>query len=225
MKNCILISSYCQHKYYLDKFLYSIQRLTPNNIPVYIIISRDEEDEFHYMTNKYKNVNLLTFSKIMELLDDIKIAETNILREYGKYNFQSLKKYYGLYYLFSSDKYDNVIIFDSESMVVRDVDINVMISEYMSKPFLIYSEDTTNTKDLHVNVDNAMKEMLGINGNIGWFLEYYQWIYEKRIFVDFMKFLIDKYECTIFELFHKFEEIFIEIVYQSYINKNNSIYK
>lgn len=140
MRNCVLISSYRQHKCYLDKFLYTIQRLTPNNIPIYIVISRDEEGEFHYMTNKYKNVNLLVFSKILEMLDDKKIIENDLLKEYGKYNYQSLKKYYGIYYLFFTDQYDNIIVFDSESIVIRNVDINNIVDTYVKDPALIYSE-------------------------------------------------------------------------------------
>ena len=112
--SCILIASYINHLEYLKKFLFTLNKLTPNNLPVYIIIGKEDFPRFCSFQVNYTNVHLLIFSKIVELLEDRKIDDIRLLKDYGKYRYQSLKKYYGLYYLFYRYSYQNIIIFDSE---------------------------------------------------------------------------------------------------------------
>lgn len=224
-RNCILISSYHDHKPYLDKFLYTIQKNTPNNLPIYIVISKDDESEFTMCKNLLNNVNLIIFSKIVELLDDKIIDEDILLKEYGKYNYQSLKKYYGLYYLFYSNIYDNIIIFDSESIIVKNIDVNNLINKYIEDPFLIYSETDNKNNVLHTQVDLATRDIIKIQEPVGWFLEYYLWIYEKKLFTDFMQYIIQQHEKSMIDVFKQYDNIFFEILYQLFIYKNNIKYK
>lgn len=99
---------------YIKKFLFSLNKLTPNNIPIFIIIRKEDFPYFCSFQVNYTNVHLLIFSKIVELLEDRKIDDVKLLKDYGKYRYQSLKKYYGLYYLFYRYSYQNIIVFDSE---------------------------------------------------------------------------------------------------------------
>lgn len=223
-RTCILISSYDQHKNYLDKFIYSIIQKTPNDLPIYVIISKEDEIYFAYMRKKYANVNLIIFSKIVELLDGIKINECDLLKTYGKYKYQSLKKYYGIYYLFYNDLCEHVIIFDSESIIVKPMNINELVNTYIANPFLIYSESDNTNNELHTHVEETTNTLLDLSVHIGWFLEYYLWIYDKKIFIDFMNHFINKFGRPLLNVIKQYKEIFIEIVYQTFIYKNNASY-
>ena len=195
--------------------------MTPDNIPIYIITDENDETQFNELPEKSENIKVIVFSRIVHLIDNKIINETELLRKYGKYNFQSLKKYYGIYYLFFIDACDNVITFDSETMIIRDVDINDVINKYVANPFLIYSENNENTKELHIHVNNSTKQILKIENNIGWLLEYYMWIYEKKIFMDFIEYFLMNYEKSVIDILDSYEEVFIEVLFQSFIVRDN----
>jgi hypothetical protein len=173
---------------------------------------------------KFSNVKIIVLSNIIKLLDDTEIDENDVLKKYGKYKYQSLKKIYGLYYLFNYG-YDNIIIFDSETFFIREIDVDHFINKYISKPFIVRSLKPIKNNKLHNDVDNSAREILNIEYYIGWLLEYYLWIYEKRIFCDMMKYIINKYEKTFYQLFEPYQNIFIEVLFQLYICKNNDKYK
>lgn len=223
--NAIIIASYLQHKNYIDKFLYSIKNNTDNDIDIYIVVSKDEYNDFIYLTTKYEHINLLIFSKIVELIEKQCIDEEKLLERYGKYKYQSLKKYYGIYYLFYNDLCEHVIIFDSESIVVRKTNINDIINEYITQPFIIYSSEILQDK-LHKCVDMTTKKLLDIecHNYIGWFMEYYCWIYEQNIFKDFVYMLLIRYNKPLIDIIEEYEDVFIENIYLTYIYLNNELY-
>lgn len=223
--NCILIPSYDKHRIYVDKFLFSVQEKTPNNIDIYIIINSNDECDFYYLTNKYKRVKLIIFNHILELIECVTRDDDILLNNCGKSIYQSLKKFYGLYYLFFIIGYDNVIIFDSESFIVRDTDINKMINDYIAKPFILYSSIPHYGDKLKTVVETYAHITNDKNDISMWFLEYYLWIYEKHIFTNFVQSLLLLFGKS----FYTFIEnstgaVFIEVIYQTHIYKNNDIY-
>jgi hypothetical protein len=223
--NCILIPSYDKHRAYIDKFLFSIQEKTPNNIDIYIIVGLADEGDFYYMTTKYKNIKIIIFTRILELIENVVKTDDTLLRTYGKAIYQSLKKFYGLYYLFFMCNYDNIIIFDSESFVVRTTDINQMINDYVADPFILYSSIPHYSDKLKTDVETYAHITNKKNDISMWFLEYYLWIYEKRIFTNFVQSFILLFGKT----FYTFVEncsgtLFIEVIYQTHIYKTNDVY-
>lgn len=222
-KNCILISSYGEHFCYLLRFLYTI-RLTPNNIPIYVIVNEKEKEKFKKIETMNSMVHIISFSHIVHMLDGDVPEEDKLLDKIGKYNYQSLKKYYGIYYLFFSGTYENIIIFDSETMIIREIDIDAVIEQYLLHPFLIYSEHTGATKSLHDDVVRNTQMLLKTNDK-HWFLEYYLWIYEKNIFMNFMCHFVSKYDKSMISLLSECDDMFIENLYQSFICKNESMHK
>jgi hypothetical protein len=221
--NCILIPSYDKHRIFLEKCLYTIQKCTSNDLRIYVIISQTDEKYFSQYEHKFSNVKLLLFSKVVQLLENLHIDESDIFKKYGKYNYQSLKKFYGLYYLFYYG-FDNVIIFDSETMIIRPINITNLINNYINKPFLVCSKSTIKSNKLHTDVDETTRQILNISNYNGWFLEYYLWIYEKHIFSDLFKYLLVKYNKNMINLISICSNIFIEIIYQTFICINNKKY-
>lgn len=223
--NCLLISSYIGHKDLLDKLLYSIQQMTPNNIEIYIIISSADYNEFQYMLTKYNKMHLLVFSKILEILEDKTYDEDILLKDLGKWKYQSMKKFYGLYYLFFRGSYEHIMIVDSETFIIQKLDLNEYINKYIRNSFIVYSETPTINNKMHSSVDISSRYINDIQNYIGWFLEYYLWIYDKRIFVDFLRYILIKFKKSLLELVKPYQDIFIEVIYQMFIFKNNNYYK
>jgi len=223
-QNCILIPSYKLHLEYVDKLLFSIREKTPNNLEIYIIISHTDVSDFFYLRNKY-NVNLLIFSQIINLIEQIDLSEDVMLQECGKATYQSLKKYYGLYYLFFFKNYLNVIIFDSESFIIRNIDINELITAYTKNPYIIYSNIPHYGDQLKIDVEKSAKIVTNTIDISAWFLEYYLWIYEKHIFLDFVQSVLLLFGERFYYIAKKLKTVFIEVVYQTYIYKNNSMYQ
>lgn len=223
MSKCILVPSYVGHLEYVDKFLYSVKKMTPNNIDIFVIVGNQDHNEFFYLTSKYERVKLLVFSKLLNIIENLNTTDQELLRELNKSNYQSLKKYYGIYYLTSMLQYETVMIFDSETFCVRNVDINDIIDNYISEPFLLFS----NTPYYG---DQLKKDVIQTSNNINtvecmsWFLEYYLWIYERHIFQNFVQFILRTHSCSLFELSKRQKIIFIEVVYQTYIFNNNYLY-
>lgn len=223
--NCILIPSYDKHRTYVDKFLFSIQEKTPNNIDIYIIVGTADEADFYYMTTKYKNVKIIIFTRILELIENVVKNDDILLHMYGKTIYQSLKKFYGLYYLFFMCNYDNIIIFDSESFIIRNVDINQMINDYVVNPFILYSSIPHYNDKLKTDVEIYAQITNDKNDISMWFLEYYLWIYEKRIFTNFVQSFILLFGKTFYTFIENcYGTVFVEVIYQTHIYKTNDVY-
>lgn len=223
--NCILIPSYDKHRNYVDKFLFSVQEKTPNNIDIYIIVGTTEEADFYYMTTKYKNVKIIIFSRILELIENVLKDDVTLLNMYGKTIYQSLKKFYGLYYLFFMCNYDNVIIFDSESFVVRSTDINQIINDYVTSPFILYSSIPHYNDKLKTDVETYAQITNEKKDISMWFLEYYLWIYEKRIFTNFVQSFLLLFGKTFYTFIENYSgTVFVEVIYQTHIYKTNDVY-
>lgn len=222
-KSCILISSYNKHQVFLEKCLYTMQKCTQNNLKIYIVIGKNDIKYFSQYENKFANVKIIIASRIIKLLENVDIDEDDVLSECGKYNYQSLKKFYGLYYLFNYG-YDNVIIFDSETVFVRNIDIYNLIYEYVNNPFLVCSKNRIENNKLHLDVDDSTRSILNIPEYNGWFLEYYLWIYERRIFSDLLKYLLFVYNKRMLEIVRSFRRIFTENLFQEFIYINNEKY-
>lgn len=221
-KNCILVVSYIEHRKYLDRFIYSIKANTHNNVKIYILVSKKEAEFFDII--KDDNMTIVIMSEMMREICGIEMNEEEELNRIGKYNYQSMKKFYGLYYLFVRE-YDNVVVYDSESIVIRDIDINEMINKYVESPFIIYSDTERYgnkvINDLHEKVIKTTNMILNIEGRVNWYLEYYNWIYEKKIFVDFMSYIIRENRMSIMDIFREDTTIFIEEIYYAYIYAKN----
>ena len=223
MKNCILIPTYEGHKYFLNYFLYSISVNTPKNISIYLIVSKDDYNIFVVMARNYVdlNINVLILSDIMREIYKIYIDENFMLERLGKVTYQSMKKIYGVIHLMNNN-YDNVIVFDSECMIIKYIDINDYIDEYIKKkknPYVIYSTCESSNSHIHGIVLNNANSLIGTKNKNIWLLEYYLWIYEKNIIYDFYKYIKNRYIfCeNLYEIFSMYSDIFIENVYFAFI--------
>lgn len=223
--NCVLISSYDGHKFFLNSFLHSIQMKTPRNIPIYVIVTRADYIDFQYLSQKYSdiNVNFIVFSDAVMLLNCVDIDENILFNQLGKSKYQSLKKMYGLMYLMLYKNMENVIIFDSECMLVREFDIDAFINNYVQNPTYVYSSCTSANNGLHHSINRSTFELLRPIGNYEcfrddmWMLEYYMWVYERRIFLRFVESLVLSKRMNLIDIMRPLNEVFIENVYFTYI--------
>lgn len=212
--NCILIPTYIEHIDYVDKFLYSICKNTPNNIPIYLLVSMNEISNFSYMVDKYNNINVINFTQVMQMFENTQCDDAILLNNCGKYLFQSFKKMYGLHYLFFVKNFDNVIIFDSESFIIRDVDVNELINNYVVNPFILYS--CLLNDNFKTTVESFIKLINDVDGS-RWYLEYYLWVYEKNIFLNFVQSILLTHGNSLYKFFEKY----FKTSFGSTINSNN----
>lgn len=219
MRNCILIPTYEGHRFCVNNFLHSIQQKTNKNIPVYLIISKCDISNFAYMPIKYPDIQLhiLFLSDVIISVSQFEIDENNLFQQMGKPRFQSVKKLYGLLYLMWYENYDNIAIFDSEGIVIRQIDLNEMIETYVKNPFYIYSTCESRSGSLHYDIIKNTNAMLDVNYQRIWMLEYYFWIYERKILTEFANYLLRKFKCNFIEIFKRFSIVFIENIYYTFI--------
>lgn len=222
--SCVLIPSYLGHLEYVDKFLYSIKKLTPNNIDIFVVVGDKDYNEFLYLVNKYARVQLIIFSRILNIIDGIQMTDEDTQRNIDKSVYQSLKKYYGIYYLLFIKEYENVMIFDSESFCVREVDLNDIMTSFTENPFLLYSNIPYYGDQLKRDVILSTININGTCNSMAWFLDYYLWIYEKRVFQEFAQFILRTHGTSFYQLAKNQKILFIEVVYQTYIFNHNELY-
>ena len=107
MKNCILTPTFSGHFQFIKKYLKSFNRFVSDkeNCIIYFIINKSENNELSKIISDFSNldIKILFFEDILKKFN-IEISPEELLQKYGKYSFQSLKKFYGMLYL---DKYQD----------------------------------------------------------------------------------------------------------------------
>ena len=136
---CILTPTYKGHFKYIKNYLKSFNKyvLDKDKIPLFFIISKNENKEFLKIIKPYSNLNLKVIF-FEDILHSFGISDSSefLLEKYGRFSFQSLKKLYGMLYL-SDFKYFCVL--DSESMWIKPTNMGSLIDIFFKEPFITYS--------------------------------------------------------------------------------------
>ena len=183
-KNCIITPTYTEHFKYIKKFLKSFQKYAQpkNNFCIYFIINSDEYLKFKTIVKKYQNSINFKILIFEDLLQYYNISETpqQLLNKFGKFSFQTLKKFYAMLYIGDNHRF---LILDSESMLTHDTNINNLFDMYFQQPFVLYSEleNRKNTQPFLLDVNQNINYILHNQMSNKWFLETFMWFYDYKI--------------------------------------------
>lgn len=187
MKRILITPTFRPHFPFNREFLQSYAAHVGDaaDFPVHFIATRDEADDLRAIVAEFPALDLHVhaFEDLLEASGhrDEPLA---LLREFGKFTYQSLKKLYALKHL----PFDQALLLDSEALVLKPVRMAAVFDEYYADPFVLYS-DFSNRGDAwfhglsNAAVRNAAK-LLRIPYPKMYFMEYYGWFYEKGLIQD-----------------------------------------
>lgn len=180
---CILTPTYTDHFRHIPKYLESFRTFVRDrDFPIHFIVGRDESPHFLRLIAPYRDLNLT-----VHLFEDIvrhfgvPMSPGLLLDRYGKFSFQSLKKWYGLLYINPRQS----LILDSESMWVNETGMDELFDDYFAAPFLIHSDINIRRRaaPLFLDVVKNHDFLLGTRTD-KWFLEHFCWFYDQAILRD-----------------------------------------
>ena len=178
----IITPTFTPHFKYITEYLESYDRYVKdkNQIKLVFIISSSEVQDFFKIIAPYTErcvIDVLLFEDLLKAAGITQSPE-EILRKYGKFSYQTLKKFLAL--LSIPERYS--LVLDSESMWVRDVEMVSVFEEYFKSPFIIFSNSSNLSLVGPVKaavIRNNKILFPSINGE--WFLESFDWFYDKNI--------------------------------------------
>lgn len=185
MKNCILTPTFSGHFQFIKKYLKSFNRFVSDkeNCIIYFIINKSENNELSKIISDFSNldIKILFFEDILKKFN-IEISPEELLQKYGKYSFQSLKKFYGMLYL---DKYQHFLVMDTETMWVNPTNMSFLFSNFFSNPYIFYS----NVNKRPSNSINNIRASENINYVLKshcnkWFVEQFVRLWDVNILKD-----------------------------------------
>lgn len=236
MKYAIITPTYTEHYIYIDKYLKSFVKYVEDkkDIPIYFIISLNEKETFEKIIGKYResiDIKILFIEYLFEL-NKIKETPAEFLEKYGRFTFQTAKKFYSMINI-DAEKY---FVLDCESMWVRKTNMIKLFEDYFKSPFLVTSKIEKEKRVDYVfnSMLNNIEYILDMPQNTRWFIEHNMWFYEKSILEDLFK----QYG-TLYSMIQKLAlynhnlklqnklkyGIFEIVLYYAFIYKNNNKYK
>lgn len=186
MKYAIITPTFKDHFKYIKLYLKSFERYVEDykNCTLYFTINKDENNKLNKIITPYKsyNIQILFFEDILRKFN-IKETPDELLKKYGKFSFQSLKKFYTMLYLGAEYHF---LILDSESMWISKTNIQKLFSDFFHAPYISSTELNSHHPNLSPftqGVINNVNFLLKTEIN-RWFLENFVWFYEYKILND-----------------------------------------
>ena len=224
----IITPTFKEHFNYIKKYIDSFEAcvLDSEDIPLVFIVSDSEINELEKIirSKRISNYKIISFDKLLKEYG-IECSADHILKKYGKFSFQTLKKLLPILYL----DYDQVLLLDSESMWINRCRMNDVFDKYFSSPYLTVSNLDAKQWDVFSMVEQQNIDLIFGFHQKYWPLENFVWFYEKKIIEDLVTQLgsifeicskveseavYDKYKAGVFEI----------LLYQDYIINNNEKY-
>lgn len=229
MKYCLITPTYREHFKYIQYYLASFEKyaIHKETIDIVFVIEKDDLHKFRtelQMSNREIKCTVLVFEEILKKFG-LKNFPKDLLDNYGKYAYQTLKKYYAMLYL----PYEKYLVLDSESMCIRPTDMQKLFTDFFENPFISGSEiNEEKLGEIKRNVCMCTDYLLDFKSD-KWFLENFNWFYDKAILTDLFNELGSPFDivCRAQEAGKKglFKPYVFEIcLYQNYIYKNNNKY-
>lgn len=222
MKYCIVIPTYYGHYDQIDVLLnsFSVNCLDKSIIPIRLIISKNDENIFRNLMYKYSDLDLdiVNFSDVLREIDNVNLTEDYLLSTLGKYNFQSLKKLYGVKYFNAEIS----LVTDSESILIKKCYFEDIFKNYKQSPFIIHSK-MHKKQDIQLSVTNNSFNLFNQQFEDLWFLDSQYWFYERNILNDFFVDISDLHGSLLVAL-QKKNPIFDFCLFSVFIYLNNAKY-
>lgn len=213
-KNVILTPTYVKHFGYVKKYLLSFSKyvLDASEIPIYFVISNEENDQFTKIVKPFRNklkINVIFFEDILEEFN-ISLSEDFLKKigMYRHYSYQTLKKMYSILYINA----ERFLILDSETMWIKSVNMNQVFEDYFKNPYLVGEDIVSRERysEFQKREDEGVEFILG-RPCTKCFVEHFGWFYTKQIVED----LCEKYGSPI---------DMVKVVYQAEIKKRGSTF-
>lgn len=215
----IVVPTYRDHYDFVTKFLdtFDMNCIDKNKVTINLVISQDDIKVFNDINRMYDrlNIKILIFGKLLEKYDTANDDEAKLLKDIGKFNYQSLKKLYGAI----ETGNDIVCIFDSECLFIRKFYMSQYIKQNQNRQFYCSKIRTYESQIHATDVRRDHNKLLEVNEQ-DWFLEAYTWVFRRCVLYDLMKFLKLRYGV----LSQIKTPFFIEYSYYLFYRKNSKLY-
>ena len=182
MKYTVVIPTYVGHSVQIERCLSSFERFLKDadRVSFYLIVSRPDIARFTELTDRFKgklDIQVVTLQAILKDEENIDVDENLLLKQVGKFNYQSLKKIYAVKHFGE----DMSLVLDSEALMIRPASLSEIFETYRRNKFIIHA--TPNDDPAKQGVTRLSFELLGKAHENLWFFEYYYWFFEKK-YVD-----------------------------------------
>lgn len=232
MKQCILTPTYPEHFQYAKNLLISFKKyVTDKDNFDYVIVTgtRAESDHFVSLIDQFPHVRVYNLEDILSHYG-IFVHPDELLKEVGKFSYQTIKKLYALFYL----DYDRFLVLDSESLFLRKTSLADLFKDWEQNKTIYYSHMDAHDMRMYSSwldyrTSKHCAELLGYKFELKWWFETFTWIYEKKIVND----LFAKFEGNLFDVIYQFAKkqekrvdkaIFEIILYNQFVSHNAERY-
>lgn len=227
MLRAIITPTFSGHFCFIEPYLRSFSEyLEDKNFPIYFIINKNEGLSFSKIIHKYEDILNINVIYLEDIFCKYKITESpeSALEKYGRLSFQTLKKFYAARYIDA----DQWLFLDSETMLIKPINMNSIFEEYFSDPHFFVSRVADRQKNFNDGFTYeflcAVDSLLGKKPDF-WSIESYEWFYDRKIFNDMISDLgepidiIRNYKMP--GKFPNVEGILEALMYYQYILYNN----
>jgi len=226
----IVTPTYSQHFKYNTLFLDSLIEHCEDKDEVIVnfIVSDFEKESLETLLEGHRkklNIRVVALKDLVKEIFDDYIDDAQLLKDIGKYNFQSLKKLVGAYKF--GTPYS--LVMDAEALGIRNFKMKNLVDSYFSdKRNVFYTKnDYGNLADIQKKVIESGSKIIGQDPSTTlYFLEAYNWFLDKRILEDLFQEVYSLHdEDVLYVLTKKYEVVFDIVLYYLYIYYNNPKYK
>lgn len=187
IENCIITPTYKGHfpfiKKYLETYVHFVE--DAQEVPVFFIISRNESNEFQKLISpftKKANLQVLYFEDILSKYGINDDSDT-LLKKYGRYSFQTLKKMYAIKFIDAN----HFLILDSESYFIKKQNLAEVFEDYFRNPFVVFSDYKNRAPTYFMKrMQESTEYVLNTKINF-WTIESNMWFVDKNIFNDLLQ--------------------------------------
>lgn len=226
----IVIPTYTPHFERSIIFIDYFERhcLDKEDVTLNFIVSDFEKDDFINRLKPYHHkvdIMIWTLKELVKEFFKEDINEQSLLDTIGKYNFQCLKKFLGVY------KFGNPysLLIDAETLIIRDFRMKALFDNHFNKDKHIFytNNDYGNFTGVHKQItEDCLDIIVEEKGLPYYFFEAYNWFFDKNIIEDLFGLIWKTHKKTIFDILtKKYKIIFEAILYNLFIYHNNDKYK
>ncbi len=163
----------------LKSFVWFVKK--PTSVVFVFTIDKEEIDFFNKLVQPLVgrvNFEVYSTEAVFEFCG-INDSPSEILRKYGKFSFQTLKKFCTMKFV----PYEQFLILDSETSFCDDFSFDEMFEKYFADPFISGSDMKNRKGNVSWFTQGAAGniEYLIDEKNLPWFLENFVWFYSKEI--------------------------------------------
>lgn len=211
----VVIPTYVPHIRHNNRLLESINKYSGHSgVEINFIISKYDAPAYQHMLIKAPNVRVITISDIVRVIENEKIDENRLLIKLKKFNYQSIKKIYGALFAAREFGADDVIVFDSENVLVRTCNFDGVLDRLIRKNTVLVDE--VRGYGVQIDINKNVSHVLGKPVNF-WGAVQSHWVYNKEIMERLFS------EVPIFEALTNGPSIFESVLYNAYAYGNSDL--